>query len=100
MNYQLLLESYAAGENITKNELPLLELELDTQIQSIKFSRSQGCTEEAPKHICEAAQICEGSSWITCLASILDKSYPPSLGTKSRGAKVFEELQDNNYLMT
>tara|TARA_B100000579_G_C22703676_1_gene791056 strand:- start:40 stop:342 length:303 start_codon:yes stop_codon:yes gene_type:complete len=100
MNYQLLLESYAAGENISEAELALLELELDTQIETIKFSRSEGCTEEAPKHICEAAQVREGSSWITCFASILDKSYPPSLGVKSREAKVFEELQDNNYLMT
>tara|TARA_Y100001968_G_scaffold22215_1_gene17564 strand:+ start:129 stop:431 length:303 start_codon:yes stop_codon:yes gene_type:complete len=100
MNYQILLESYAAGENISEDELQLLELELDTQLENIKISRSQGCTEEAPKHICEAAQVCEGSSWITCFASILDKSYPPSLGIKSRGVKVVEKLQNNNNLMT
>ena len=68
MNYQILLESYAAGEWINKDELSLLELELDSQLESIKFSRTQGCTEKAPKHICEAAQVCEGSSWITCFA--------------------------------
>ena len=100
MNYQILLESYAAGENISEDELPLLELELDNQIETIKFSRSQGCTKEAPKHICEAAQVKKGSSWITCLASILDRSYPLSIGTKSRGAKVFDELIDNNYLLS
>ena len=37
MNYQILLESYAAGEVINKEELPLLELELDSQIESIKI---------------------------------------------------------------
>ena len=98
MNYQILLESYAAGEKISEDELALLELELDTQIETLKFSHSQGCTEEAPKHICEAAEVREGSSWITCFASILDKSNPPSLGIKSRGAKVWDQLQDNNYL--
>ena len=52
MNYQILLESYAAGDGIKNNELSLLELELDSQLKSIKFSRTQGCTEKAPKHIC------------------------------------------------
>ena len=99
MNYQILLESYAAGECINKDEISLLELELDSQLESIKFSRTQGCTEKAPKHICEAAQVCEGSSWITCFASILDKANPLSLGNKSRGAKVIDALMDNNYLM-
>ena len=98
MNYQILLESYAAGESISEDELPLLELELDIQIENIKFSRSQGCTKKAPPNICKAAQVCEGSSWITCFASILDKSYPHSLGTKSRGARVFDLLLENNYL--
>ena len=46
MNYQILLESYAAGECINKDELSLLELELDSQLESIKFSRTQGCTEK------------------------------------------------------
>ena len=79
MNYQILLESYAAGEGINNDELSLLELELDSQLESIKFSRTQGCTEKAPKHICKAAQVCEGSSWLTCFASILDKANPLSL---------------------
>ena len=99
MNYQILLESYAAGDDLKKDELSLLELELDSQLESIKFSRTQGCTEKAPKHICEAAKVCEGSSWITCFASILDKANPLSLGKKSRGAKVFDALLNNNYLM-
>ena len=59
MNYQILLESYAAGKWINKDEISLLELELDSQLESIKFSRTQGCTEKAPKHICEATKVCE-----------------------------------------
>ena len=61
MNYQILLESYAAGEGINKDELSLLELVFDSQLESIKFSRTEGCTEKAPKHICKAAQACEGN---------------------------------------
>ena len=37
MNYQILVESYAAGECINKDEISLLELELDSQLESIKF---------------------------------------------------------------
>jgi len=87
MNYQILLESYADGECINKDELSLLELELDSQLASIKFSRTQGCTEKAPQHICEAAQVCEGSSWLTCFASILDKANPISLGRNQEEQK-------------
>ena len=99
MNYQILLESYAAGEGINKGKLSLLELELNSQLASIKLSRTKGCTEKAPQHICETAQVCKGSSWITCFASILDKANPLSLGNKSRGAKVIDALLDNNYLI-
>ena len=79
MNYQILLESYANGEGINKDELSLLELELDSQLESIKFSRPQGCTEKAPKHICEATQVCEGSSLVKFFASILDMANALSL---------------------
>ena len=96
MNYQILLESYAAGEGINKDEISLLELELDSQLESIKFSRTQGCTEKAPRHICEAAQVCEGSSWINGFATILDKANPLSLGKKSRGVKIIYAILDNN----
>ena len=99
MNYQILLESYAAGEGINKDELSLLELELDSQLASIKFSRTQGCTEKATQHICEAVQVCEGSSRITSFASILSHANLLYLGNRSRGAKVIDALIDNHYLM-
>ena len=56
MNYQILFESYVSCEGINKEELSLLELELDSQLESIKFSRTQHCREKAPKHICEVAK--------------------------------------------
>ncbi len=100
MNYQMLLECYASGAGITNEELQMLDIELYTQIESIKVSRTQGCIKTAPKHVCKAALVCEGSFWITCLASVLDKCDPPSLGNKARGAKVFDELVRQNYVVT
>tara|TARA_Y100001968_G_scaffold285775_1_gene285998 strand:+ start:312 stop:548 length:237 start_codon:yes stop_codon:yes gene_type:complete len=66
MNFQLLLECYSSGSEMTKTELQMLEIELDTQIESIKVSRTQGCLKIAPKHICQAALVCESCVWITC----------------------------------
>ena len=99
MNYQLLLECFSSGSEMTKDELQMLEIELDTQIESIKVSRTQGCLQIAPKHICDAALVCEGSTWITCLASVLDKCSPPSLGQKAKGAIVFDELVRQGYVI-
>ena len=88
----MLLECHAAGTAITENEAKLLDLELDSQIASIKVSRTQGCIKVAPDHICSAAQVCEGSLWITCFASVLDQIIPVAIGKKTRGAIVFDEL--------
>ena len=44
MKYQILLESHTSGEGINKDELSLLELGLDSQIESIKYSRTQRYT--------------------------------------------------------
>ena len=57
MNYQLLLECYSSGSEMTKDELQMLEIELDTQVESIKVSRTQGCLEIAPTHISQAAHV-------------------------------------------
>ena len=100
MNYQLLLECYASGSEMSEDELQMLEIELDTQIESIKVSRTQGCLKIAPKHICNATLVCDGSCWITCLASVLDKCSPPSLGQKAKGAIVFDELVRQGYVIT
>ncbi len=85
---------------MTKDELEMLEIELDTQMQSIKVSHTQGCLKIAPKHICKAALVCHGSVWITCLAAVLDKCLPPSIGQKAKGAIVFDELVRQGYFIT
>ena len=100
MNYQLLLECYSSGSEITNVELKMLEIELDTQIESIKVSRTQGCLKIAPKHICQAALVCENSAWITCLASVIDNCSPPPLGKKAKSAIVFDELVLQGYVVT
>lgn len=97
MNYQMLLECYAAGSLISKQEAQLLDLELDSQIASIQVSRREGCIEVAPDHICKAANVCKGSLWITCFAAVLDLVAPVPIGEKARGAKVFDELVNNDY---
>ncbi len=99
MNYQMMLECHASGISITKQEAQLLDLELESQIASIKVSRTQGCIEKAPNHICVAAHVCKGSLWITCLAAVLDQINPLATGVKARGATVFDELERNGYLM-
>ena len=85
---------------MTKDELQMLEIELDTQIESIKVSRTQGCVKIAPKHICKAALVCDGSSWITCLASVLDRCSHPTLVQKAKAAIVFHELVRQGYVIT
>ncbi len=98
MNYQLLLECYAEGIEITPQEVELLEIELYSQIESIKVSSNEGCINVAPNHICEKAFVCEGSFWITCLAAVLDQLSQPPLGKKSRGAIVFDQLLRSGYI--
>ena len=93
-----MLESYSTSEGINKDELSLLELGIDSQLEYIDFFyHSRLHRKSTKKHICDAAQLCEGSSWITCFASILDKVNPLFLKKKSRGTKVIDALLDNNY---
>ena len=99
MNYQMLLECHAAGAIITDQEARLLDLELESQLASIKVSRTQGCIEVAPDHICEAACVCKGSLWITCFAAVLDQVNPVASIKDARGTIVSDELRNKNYLV-
>ena len=94
----MLLECHALGTAITKEEAQLLDIELDSQIASIKVSRTQGCIEVAPDHICESALVCKGSFWITCFAAVLDQINPVPMGMKARGATVLDALVENGYV--
>ena len=68
--------------------------------KSIKVSRTQGCLKISPKHIYQAAHVCEGSAWSTCLAAVLDKYSPPLIDKKAKGAIVFDELVRQGYFAT
>ena len=91
MNYQLIIESYSFGTNLTKQEIELLNLELDTQILNINISRNMGCLKSAPNFICRRLNLKEESYWIICLAEIIDIHQPPKIG-KTRGVKVHDLL--------
>ena len=96
----MLLECHAAGTALTKPEAVILDLELDSQLASIKVSKTHGCIEVAPDHIRKAALLCKGSFWITCFAAVLDQVNPVPMGQKARGATVFDELVKNGYVVT
>ena len=53
MNYQLLIESYSFGTDLSEQEIKLLSLELETQMMNINISTEFGCFKSAPSHICE-----------------------------------------------
>ena len=53
MNYQLLIESYSFGIDLSEQEIKLLSLELETQIMNINISTEFGYFKSAPAHISE-----------------------------------------------
>ena len=81
MNYQLLIESYSLGTDLSEQETELLSLELETQIMNINISPEFGCFKSAPNHICEGLNLKKGTYWIMCLAEILDLHKVPKLGS-------------------
>ncbi len=91
MNYQLLIESYSFGTPLSKEEIALLTLELETQIMNINISTDFACFKSAPSHICKALNLRKGTYWIMCLAQILDLHKPLKVG-KTKSAEVFDLL--------
>ena len=89
MNYQLLIESYSFGTTLSNQEIQLLILELETQIMNI--SKDFGCFKSAPSHICKGLNLRKGTSWIMCLAEILDIHKPTKIG-KTKSVKVYDLL--------
>ena len=98
MNYQLLIESYSFGTALSEQEIELLSLELDAQMININISTDFGCFKSAPSHICEALNLKKDTSWIMCLAEILDLHKPPQLG-KTKSVEVFDLLLEKGLEM-
>ena len=91
MNYQLLIESYSLGSSLSEQEIQLLSLELETQIMNINISTEFGCFKSAPLHICESLNLKKGTSWIMCLAEIIDLHTLNSKGI-TKSAELFDLL--------
>tara|TARA_B100000886_G_scaffold181922_1_gene124777 strand:- start:275 stop:574 length:300 start_codon:yes stop_codon:yes gene_type:complete len=91
MNYQLLIESYSFGTQLSEQEIELLSLELETQIMNINISTEFGCFKAAPFHICKRLNLKKDTYWIMCLAEILDLHKPPKFG-KTKSVEVFDLL--------
>ena len=51
MNYQLLIESYSFGTDLSEQEIELLSLELETQIMKINISKEFSCFKSALSYL-------------------------------------------------
>jgi len=98
MNYQLLIESYSLGSTLSKQEIELLNLELETQIMNINISTEFECYKSAPSHICEGLNLKKDTYWIMCLAEILDLHQPPKFG-KTKSVEVFDLLLEKGLVI-
>ena len=98
MNYQLLIESYSFGISLSEQEIELLSIELETQIMNIKISTEFGCFKTAPSHICEGLNLKQDTSWIMCLAEIIDLHKPPQFG-KTKSVEVFDLLLEEGLVI-
>ena len=98
MNYQLLIESYSFGTDLSEQEIELLNLELETQIMNTNISTEFDCFKSAPSHICEGLNLKKDTFWIMCLAEILDLHKHPKLG-KTKSVEVFELLLEKGLVI-
>ena len=98
MNYQLLIESYSFGTTLSNQEIKFLSLELETQIMNLEISTEFGCFKSAPFYICKKLNLRRGTSWIICLAEILDIHDPPKIG-KTRSVQVYDSLLEKGLVI-
>ena len=91
MNYQLLIESYSLGVPLSKQEVDLLIIELDTQILNLEINKEPGFLKTAPEYICKRLHLRKDTYWISCLAEVIDKNRSPER-SKTRGATVIDAL--------
>ncbi|MBO6960307.1 MAG: hypothetical protein JJ847_05340 [Prochlorococcus marinus CUG1438] len=98
MNYQLLIESYCFGSSLSEQEIELLSLELETQIMNINISTEFVFFKSAPYHICEKLNLKKDTSWIMCLAEMVDLHKRPKLG-KTKKVEVFDLLLEKGLVI-
>ena len=98
MNYQLLIESYSFGTSLSNQEIELLTLELETQIINLNISTDFGCFKSAPFHICKGLNLRIGTSWIVCLAEIIDIHNPHNT-KQTESVKVYDLLLEKGLVI-
>ena len=94
-DFKTVIEDYCGTGNISEDEVDFLEREHIKTISKISEIQSPSI---ANWNICEACHLAQGSFWITCNASILDRIRPVRTG-KPRAHKLFDALCEYKIYM-
>ena len=94
----MLIEYYSFGTMLSSQEIELLTIEFETQIMNINRSTAFDCSKPAPSHICKGLNLRKGTSWIMCLAEIIDIHNPLNID-KTESVKVYDLLLDKGLVI-
>ena len=83
-----LIEDYCSTGNLSVEEVDFLEQE---HLKTMSHISEKSSPSVANSRVCEVCHLEEGSLWIICNASILDKVRPVKTG-KQRAHKLFDTL--------
>ena len=86
------------GHHLSEQEIELLSLELETQIMNINISTEFGCFKSAPLIFVKGLNLKKDTSWIMCLAEILDLHKRPKFG-KTKSVEVFDLLLEKGLVI-
>ena len=87
-DFKTVIEDYCGTGKLSEEEVDFLEIEHIKTMSTISEILSPSI---AHWNICEACNLKQGSYWITCNASILDRLRPVRTG-KPRAYKLFDAL--------
>ena len=87
-NLKVIIEDYCGTGEITDEQIDFLETE---HIKTMSVISEVSSPSVAHWNICEACNLEQGSFWISCNASILDRIRPVNTG-KPRAYKLFDAL--------
>ena len=87
-DFETVIEDYCGTGKISNEEVDFLERE---HIKTMSLISERLSPTIAHWNICEACHLEQGSFWITCNASILDRIRPVKSG-KPRAYKLFDAL--------
>ena len=93
-DYKTVIEDYCGTGKLSEEEIDFLERE---HIKTMSVIGEMLSPSIANWNICEACNLEQGSFWISCNASVLDRIRPVMTG-KTRAHKLFDALcQFNLY---